>query len=158
MGVTVRRPLYFTYWLNKQYLLDLSVDDLVDFDSSKYANATRVGVYNDGYLGSSSDLGTFTNREAEIVFIGNQAQNTYYGGEVVADKNTGSIGEYNSVLYLEKEGFITHTSYLNIDWNYEYVISKWQSNTYKGSDLTYKNKATEFTFVNNRLGYRHLVL
>ena len=157
IGVTVRRPLYFTYWLNKQYSLDLSIDDLADFDSGKYSNASRVGVYNDGYLGSSSDLGTFTNREAEIAFIGNQAQNTYYGGEVVADKKTGTIGEYNSVSYLEKEGFITHTSYLNIDWNYEHVISKWQANTYKGSDLTYKNKTTEFVFVNNRLGYRHLV-
>lgn len=157
IGVTVRRPLYFTYWLNKQYSLDLSVDDLADFDSGKYSNASRVGVYNDGYLGSSSDLGTFTNRDAEIAFIGNQAQNTYYGGEVVADKKTGTIGEYNAVSYLEKEGFITHTSYLNIDWNYEQVISKWQANTYKGSDLTYKNKTTEFVFVNNRLGYRHLV-
>lgn len=157
MGITVRRPLYFTYWANKQYSLDLSISDLADFDSSKYVNATRVGVYNDGYLGSSTDLGTFTNRSAEVAFIGKQAQNTYYGGEVVADKKTGSIGEYNAVSYLEKEGYVTHTSYLNIDWNYEYVISKWQSNTYKGSDAAYKNKTTEFVFVNNRLGYRHLV-
>lgn len=157
MGVTVRRPLYFTYWINKQYSLNLSVDDLADFDCSGYKNAVRVGVYNDGYLGSSTDLGTFTNREAEVAFIGKQAQNTYYGGEVVADKKTGTIGSYNSVDYLEKEGFITHTSYLNIDWNYDYVISKWQANTYKGSDLTYKGKTTQFAFVNNRLGYRHLI-
>lgn len=157
IGITVRRPLYFTYWMNKQYSLDLSVDDLADFDCSDYKYASRVGVYNDGYLGSSTDLGTFTNRQAEVAFIGKQAQNTYYGGEVVADKNTGSIGSYNSVDYLEKEAFTTHTSYLNIDWNYDYVISKWQANTYKGSDLTYKGKTTQFVFVNNRLGYRHLI-
>ena len=157
IAITVRRPLYFTYWINKQYSLDLSVDDLADFDGANYKNVSRVGVYNDGYLGSSTDLGTFTNRETEVAFIGKQAQTTYYGGEVVADKKTGSIGSYNSVDYLEKEAFITHTSYLNIDWNYDYVISKWQSNTYKGSDLTYKNKTTQFVFVNNRLGYRHLI-
>ena len=157
MGITVRRPLYFTYWINNQHSLNLSVDDLENFDCSGYQNAARVGVYNDGYLGSSTDLGTFTNREAEVAFIGRQAQNTYYGGEVVADRDTGSIGDYNCVDYLEYEGFLTHTSYLNIDWNYEYVISKWKSSTYKGSDLTYKNKTTQFVFVNNRLGYRHLI-
>ncbi len=81
----MRRPLYFTYWVNEKYSLDLNVSDLSYFDASEYENAERVGVYNDGYLGSSSDLGTFTDRAAETAFIGRQAERTFYGGELVAD-------------------------------------------------------------------------
>ena len=157
IGVTVRRPLYFTYWINNEYSLSLSVNDLDVFDCSSYKNVNRVGVYNDGYLGSETDWGTFKNREAEVKFIGKQAVNTLYGGEVIVDDDTGGIGEYNCVSYLEQEAFITHTSYLNIDWNYEKVISVWQGNKYKGIDQTYYDKTSEFTFVNNRLGYRLLL-
>lgn len=157
IGVTVRRPLYFTYWINNEYDLSLSINDLADFDCSNYFNANRVGVYNDGYLGSSTDWGTFKNREVEVAFIGKQAENTLYGGEVIVDDKTHGIGDYNCVSYLEQEAFITHTSYLNIDWNYDDVISVWQNNTYKGTDENYNGKTSEFTFVNNRLGYRILL-
>lgn len=153
IGITVRRPLYFTYWVNEKYSLDLNVSDLSYFDASEYENAERVGVYNDGYLGSSSDLGTFTDRAAETAFIGRQAERTFYGGELVADSKTGLLGEYNSVSYLEKEGFVTHTSYVNIDWNYN-VFNEYKKRTYSGADELYNGKTSEFTFVKNRLGYR----
>lgn len=152
-GITVRRPLYFTYWANEKFNLNLNVSALADFDTSLYPSAERVGVYNDGYLGSSSDLGTFTDREAETAFIGKQAERTYYGGELVADSQTGLLGDYNSVDYLEREGFVTHTSYLNIDWN-DSVINEYANRTYNGANELYRGKTTEFTFLKNRLGYR----
>ena len=154
IAVGVRRPKYFVYWANEKYGLSLTESSLANFSAEDYPEAKRVAVYNDGYLGSSSDLGTFVDRNAEIIFIGKQAENTLYGGEVVADRDTDAIGEYNDVDYLEVEGFITHTSYLNIDWNYDAVISNWQTSTYNGQDKLYKNKVTDFTFVKNRLGYR----
>lgn len=153
MGITVRRPLYFSYWANVKFSLNMSVSDLANFDVSSYSQAERVGMYNDGYLGSSSDLGTFTDRAPETAFIGKQAERTYYGGELVADSQTGLLGEYNSVSYLETEGFVTHTSYLNIDWNYN-VFNEYKKRTYNGADELYKGKTSEFTFVKNRLGYR----
>lgn len=152
--VCVRRPLYFTYWANERYSLDLNCNNLSSFSSEDYPDAKRVGVYNDGYLGSSTDWGTFKNRAVETAFIGVQSQNIPYGGEVIVDNETDGIGDYNKVNYLEQEAFITHTSYLNIDWNYKKVISVWQKNTYKGADALYYGKTSEFTFVKNRLGYR----
>lgn len=154
MGIAVRRPLYFTYWANKAFNLNLSVSDLATFDLSQYSQAKRVGVFNDGYLGSSSDLGTFTNRAAETAFIGKQAEHTYYGGELVADGSlSGVVGNYNSVSNLEQEGYVTHTSYLNRDWN-DNVFKQYEKTTYTGSDPLYNGKTDELTFVKNRLGYR----
>jgi hypothetical protein len=62
-------------------------------------------VYNDGYLGSESDLGTFTNREKEISFLDGLANRSLYGGEVVSE--SGVVGEYNSVDYITVEAFKT---------------------------------------------------
>lgn len=157
IGISVRRPLYFLYWINNEYDLSLKTSDLATLNCDNYPKAKRVGVYNDGYLGSASDLGTFTDREAETAFIGKQAEKTYYGGEVVKDADNGAIGAYNCVEFLEKEGFVTHTSYLNIDWNYDKVIAAWQNSVYDGVDEKYNGKTTDFEFVNNRLGYRLFV-
>lgn len=153
IGITVRRPLFFAYWANEKLGLNLTVSDLADHDFSACPEVKRVGVFNDGYLGSSSDLGTFTDRAAETAFIGKQAEHTYYGGELVADSRTGLMGEYNSVAFLETEGFVTHTSYLNIDWN-DKVIAQYKANTYNGVDALYGGKTSELTFIKNRLGYR----
>lgn len=155
MGITVRRPLYFVHWANKKFNLSLSVSDLAAFDASAYSQAERVGVFNDGYLGSDSDLGTFTDRAAETAFIGKQAERTYYGGELVADGSSGGVvGKYNSISKLETEGFITHTSYLNRDWN-DQVFNVYEKATYTGNDSLYNNGTTkELTYVKNRLGYR----
>lgn len=157
IGISVRRPLYFLYWFNNEYSSSLKISDLANLNCDSYPKAKRVGVYNDGYLGSDSDLGTFSDRAAEIAFIGRQAENTYYGGEVVADSDNGAIGAYNCVEYLEKEGFVTHTSYLNMNWNYDKVISVWENTLYDGVDEKYNGKTTDFDFVNNRLGYRLFV-
>lgn len=158
--VSVRRPLYFTHWANLTYGLNLTPATLGAFRSEEsglpaaaVAELNRVGVYNDGYLGSSSDLGTFTDRTSETQWISRQT-GTYYGGEVVADSKTGNIGEYNNVSYLEREGFLTHTSYLNYGWNYDKVIAAWEKNTYRGADPVYYGKTSEYRFVANRLGYR----
>lgn len=154
IGVTVRRPKYFCYWANSKYGLKLNEERLGSFSAEKYPEAQRVGVYNDGYLGSETDWGTFTDRRIETAFIGRQAEKTLYGGEVIADKDTGGMGYYNNVDYLEQEAFITHTSYLNISWNYERVISQWERTKYDGDDSLYRGRTSDFTFVKNRLGYR----
>ncbi len=156
LGITVRRPLYFVYWANEEFDESYSVSNVKDIDFEEYPLAKRVGVYNDGYLGSSSDLGTFTDRNNEVEFLAKAGTRTFYGGEVVADSETDGIGDYNNCDYIEKEAFITHTSYLNIDWNYNAVISRWQQNEYGGEDPLYEGM-TEFEYVENHLGYRFVL-
>lgn len=156
--IGVRTPNYVAAWLG------ISTDDFnVDSDVFKAAvkakgtDAYRVGMYNDGYLGSSSDLGTFmaVSRENGVKWLNEYATHTLYGGECVASASGGTIGDYNNIDYISKEGFDTHTSYLNISWNYN-VINEWKnSQTYTGEDDY--NGQTAFKYINDHLGYRFVL-
>lgn len=44
-------------------------------------------MFNDGYLGSSSDLGSFGNRAKCISWLNKKATHTLYGGEVTWGTN-----------------------------------------------------------------------
>ncbi len=153
--ISVRRPLYYIYWANRKYGKELTQDTLGEETAAEGSDARRVGVYNDGYLGSSSDLGTFKNREAETGWLSRQATHTLYGGEVVADSETGLLGAYNDVDYLEQEAFVTHTSYLNISWN-DRVVAAWKKEAYDGKDGAYAGKS-DYDYVAAHLGYRFVL-
>lgn len=155
--VSVRRPLYFIHFANRKYDLHLREETLGEYKKELIAAhpaLSRVGVYNDGYLGSASDLGTYSekNRTAVSDFLSVQATSTLYGGEVVADAKTGGIGEYNNLENVEKEAFRTHTSYLNEAWN-DKVIRAWKETPYAGKDARYQGQSG-YTYVANHLGYR----
>lgn len=115
--------------------------------------AYRVGVYNDGYLGSGNDLGTYANRAEELAWLSNQAKHTLFGGEIVANSNTSDVK--NTAAYMETEAFTTHTSYLNIAWN-NTVVDAMKNEAYSGSDPLYAGKSG-FEYIRNHLGYRYVV-
>lgn len=133
----VRRP----EMIYKYYGFD--IDELNKFD---YEN-NRIGVYNDGYLGSKSDLGTFEDRTVEVAFLEKINQNFPYGGEV-----TTPTSKYNQLSWACEEMFRTNLTYLNIQWNDE-VVARWQNTNYTLTDPLYKGK-TEFDYINNHMGYR----
>ena len=141
--IGVRHPGYYTNWAN------LDRAKLNEYISQKGTKEYRVGLFNDGYLGSGNDLGTFKNREVEIGWLKNQATHTLYGGEVVA--NYGST-PLNTANYMAEEAFTTHTSYLNYEWN-QSVINAWKDEIYNGSDSLYKGKSG-YLYIINHLGYR----
>ena len=145
--VGVRTPYYYATWAKvERSLLHLDMPQ-------EGSDAYRVGLYNDGYLGSESDLGTFDNREIETTWLSNQARHTFYGGEVVANRAEGE--PLNTVAYLSKEAFKTHTTYLNLYWN-DAVIDSWKEEVYQGEDLRYQGQSG-FTYVTNHLGYRYVL-
>ncbi len=153
--ISVRQPLYYRYWFNKKYGENLTENNMSSNVSVKGTDAYRVGVYNDGYLGSSTDLGTFRNRDVEVAWLDNQAAHTLYGGEVVADSESGLMGKYNDAAYVEQEAFITHTSYLNQAWN-DKVVSHWNTNKYGGNDPVY-NGESQYRYIATHLGYRFVL-
>lgn len=147
MKIGVRTPEYYAAWANiDRSKLNTNV-------TKKGTDAYRIGLYNDGYLGSESDLGTFKNREIEISWLEKQAINTLYGGEVVA--NYADQEPLNTIEYISKEGFRTHTSYLNSRWNNK-VIESWKREIYNGEDEVYKGQ-TGYLYVANHLGYRFVL-
>ena len=145
--VGVRHPGYFADYVG----VDRGALD--KYVSKKGDKSHRVGLYNDGYLGSESDLGTFRNRSIETAWLKNQATHTFYGGEPVANYASGT--PLNTVSYIEKEGFITHTTYLNLRWHYN-TIDQWRKTVYNGNDKVYKG-LSGLTYVDNHLGYRYVL-
>ena len=146
--VSVRRPVYYCY------AAGLQLRDLETHRADPASPYYRLGVYNDGYLGSGSDLGTYTDRAMEVAWLDYQAGHTLFGGEVVANSSSdGTV--YNSIDYISEEMFQTHTSYLNIEWNGS-VIDQWRASTYTGDDPVYYG-LSGFTYVENHLGYRFVL-
>ena len=145
--IGVRTPNYYVKWLG------IDRKTLNENITQKGTDAYRVGLYNDGYLGSESDLGTFANREIEVAWLENQAMHTLYGGEVVA--NYASKTPLNTVEYMSKEAFKTHTTYLNSEWN-NTVIDAWKNETYNGDDKIYAGQSG-YTYISNHLGYRFVL-
>lgn len=119
----------------------------------------RVGIFNDGYLGSASDLGTYKNRKKEIEWLSYQATHTVFGGEAVKVNSIHDVDEngnlYNSPEHIEQEMFLTHTTYLNEYWN-DKLIGEWKNTLYTGQDPLYQGK-TAFEYVQNHLGYRFVL-
>ncbi len=146
ISIGVRTPNYYASFVG------LERSKLDTFEPLKGTKYYRVGLYNDGYLGSESDLGTFSNRNKEIAWLNKQAKHTLYGGEVVA--NFGKI-PINTVEYMAKEAFLTHTTYLNLRWNYQ-TIDNWKKEIYNGEDSLYVGE-TGFKYVDNHLGYRFVL-
>ncbi len=72
-----------------------------DFTSGNplYEDLGRLGMYNDGYMGTNIDYGTYSNRENETNFLYDQAD-VVYGGEFSGDRKLQIVwGDYTDVWY-----------------------------------------------------------
>lgn len=133
--------------------LGITVNDIDGYTIDSSSKAYRLGLYNDGYLGSDSDLGTYTNREKEIKWLSAQTAHLPYGGEVVIPSSP-----LHDIDKCTAEMFEMNLSYLNIEWNNN-VIDKWKNSKYTkscGQESLYYNK-TAFEYIQNRLGYRLVI-
>ena len=133
--------------------LGITINDLAAYTISSDSKAYRLGLFNDGYLGSDSDLGTYSNRETEVNWLTQQTSHLPYGGEVVIPEST-----LHNIKNCLPEMFLLDLSYLNIEWNYE-VIDKWEASTYteaSGEDSLYYGM-TAFEYIQNHMGYRFVL-
>lgn len=164
--IGVRRPDIVATWLgvnegNNYSGFEIDSEAFQQAAQAKGDTLFRVGMYNDGYLGSSSDLGTIgmgasghqMTREMMVKWLEQYSSHTPYGGELVANYN----GEHpiNTPAYLSEEGFRTHTSYLNYEWHQPTILG-WKEMTYEGDEAEYNGK-DGFTYVENHLGYRFIL-
>lgn len=146
LKVGVRHPGYYADFAN---ILRSELNKNITIKGTKYY---RIGIFNDGYLGSNNDLGTYQNRDVEISWLEKQALHTFFGGEVVANSTSNPI---NNSSYMINEAFKTHTTYLNKDWN-KTVIDAWKKEKYEGDDLTYIGESG-YKYILNHLGYRFVL-
>ena len=122
--------------------------------------ASRLGLYNDGMLGSASDLGTYGDtprkgisdpackgtREEELSFQNRLCQYVPNGGEVVFDTPYNALSA--AVQYLRT----LHVSYLNADYD-PVVLNKWSKSVWDREDAF--SGCDGLTYVQAHLGYRY---
>lgn len=122
----------------------------------------RLGLFNDGILGSDTDLGTYGStlkkdavspayqgtREDELEFQNMLCRYVPNGGEVVYNNNL--CGLETAVSALKK----MHVSYLNADYDSR-VLEKWKSSVWTGNDAF--NGCDGYTYIKAHLGYRYLI-
>ena len=124
--------------------------------------ASRLGLFNDGMLGSVYDLGTYDDtsfadstspeekgtREEEIAFQEYLCQYVPNGGEVVIDNPYNDFE--NAIVDLRR----MHVSYLNYDHQTE-VMEKWEASTYEGDDCFRGMNGLDY--IEAHLGYRYVI-
>ena len=132
--------------------------------SERYAKyMDRVGLYNDGYLGSDNDLGTFgagepypISRENVISWMEEFGVAVPYGGDFVCNYNPETRPPLNTAEYLSYEGFRTHTSYIGGSMAgkcYNFM----DTTTFVGIDPEYGGKVMGREYVRDHLGYRFVL-
>ncbi len=147
----------------------------VDFhiDGEKFAEIAkakgdtmyRVGMFNDGYLGTQYDYGTWGAdcktsicREEGVAWLEKYGINTPYGGEALTTASGYEV--INTPEFLAYEGFRTHTSYLNVQWNNN-LIDSWKKTPFKQKDFDYDparvDSLSGFKYINDHLGYRFVL-
>lgn len=122
----------------------------------------RLGLFNDGMLGSDFDLGTYGpdslegqteftakgTRPEEIAFQNALCNYVPNGGECVLDN------PYNDFEPALKDLSDMHVSYLNRDYDAQ-VLEKWRSSVYRGTDVF--SGMNGYDYIEAHLGYRYVI-
>lgn len=122
----------------------------------------RLGLFNDGILGSDSDLGTYGStlkkdaaspgyqgtRKEELEFQNKLCRYVPNGGEVIYNNNLSGLETAVSAL---KE---MHISYLNADYDSR-ILDKWKNSVWTGNNA-FKG-CDGYTYIKAHLGYRYVI-
>lgn len=134
-------------------------DVLAKEDAFSGALPARLGLFNDGMLGSASDLGTYGEtsitqaekltdkgtREEELAFQNTLCNYVPNGGEVVLDN------PYNDFTNAAADLAAMHISYLDCGYDTA-VLDKWRASTYEGDGCF--SGCNGYDYIGNHLGYR----
>lgn len=137
------------------------ITGIVDVSEEALAScpiAGRLGVYNDGMLGSESDYGTyriernsedkFSTRKEELDFQDQLCRRAPNGGEVIHDN------PYNDFERAIKDLGAMHVTYLN-EGHDQAVLEKWRKATAAEEGCFYGMDG--YTYIERHLGYRLLI-
>lgn len=156
LGVSMRTPQYVAGWLGLDPMSDLdgASPAFEKAMKSKGKQSLRIGMYNDGYLGSASDLGTYNKvpRQNGTAWLNSAGTRTFYGGEAVTDAGGKVQGDFNKLEYVVREAPMTHTSYLNSEWNTK-LHEAWKTETFHRSGDEYDGE-NGLKYIQDHLGYR----
>lgn len=138
------------YWLTRVWMDNLDSDIVVALRRPSFIrevveaglSVDRIGLYNDGLLGSPTDLGTYedeADRIEELQWLQENLVTGYNGGEMPY------VNDYSQVEQVLKEFPQMKISYLNMKYN-EAVYEDWKTQSV-GTENAYD-------YIAKRLGYR----
>lgn len=123
--------------------------------------ASRLGLFNDGMLGSWSDYGTYGNqsyathgaftywnREEELAFQDQLCKLVPIGGEVIVDN------EYNDFENAIRDMASMHVTYVGRDYDTN-VLNKWAASVFNGEGVFCGMDG--LSYIERHLGYRLLI-
>ena len=143
--INVRTPRHYKIYFNT----------LNNNNDNKY----RVGIFNDGYLASITDYGTFQDlneRNEFVSWMQTQGKYTFYGGEATIDDDENTVADQavsegpNAV----NEMILTHTNYLHHEYDEKVLDEKWKVQYYSGGEY---NNQTYYKYIEDHLGYRYVI-
>lgn len=154
VSVSVRTPNTICEWAG------IETGEFADYITETGSDAARIGLYNDGYMGSDTDLGTYTSpsRKDSVEFMKKQMTHAYYGGEFSG--NIEFAKQYDTYLPQNsiEEMYDTHLSYINSN-----IWKLYQEYTYT-ADLDTQNcdnsayyGETVYQFMRDHIGYRFVL-
>lgn len=124
--------------------------------------SSRLGLFNDGMLGSANDTGTYGDgshtpseileawsREDELNYQKKLCRYVPNGGEVILDN------PFNDLEHALSDLKTMHVSYLNKDYDTS-VLNKWKQTGYTGNDTLY-NSVSGYDYIAGHLGYRYVL-
>lgn len=134
---------------------------IISEDAAESALAAQLGLFNDGMMGSGSDLGTYGDaaradanysaawrREDELKFQDELCRRVPNGGEVVYDT------PYNDFANAVENMRTMHISYLNRDYDAR-ALNKWAD--YRVTEQGVWNGMDGLTYIERHLGYRFVL-
>lgn len=113
----------------------------------------RLGAFNDCFLSSADDVGTYDSRQREINWLANQTDHLPFGGEVCA------VDKMNNLENALPELYLLSASYFNIEYEEDVIVKKWKEIYYDsslGSESLFYG-STAYDFINAHLGYRLVI-
>ena len=140
--INLRRPSFITDYIEN----NKTVTKENAFSNDEIA---RLGLHNDGYLASDTDLGTYEKDERNESLIWQEKQTlfTIFGGEC-QNKDSVYTDLEKAIADMKKR----HCVYLNKTYDRE-VKEKWKQVQYSNNSDIY-NSETGYKYIQDHLGYR----
>ena len=158
----------FKYWLESTYEIPVlartphsifkyfskSLDQMEKYTIPSNDPGYRLGVFNDCYLSTDNDMGTFHNRPRETKWLSKQNEHLPYGGEICANHDWSNLDKCLPEMRLLK------TNFINGGFNREVTEKKWKDKvkytSSLGSDSLFYG-LSGYDYIKRHLGYRLLI-
>lgn len=154
LRISVRTPRRYAYYRFGSTDIYKLANDVTSEDEDAY----RAAIFNDGYLGTDNDWGTFENREIETDWMATQNLHNPYGGDAIPAPGETEIGDPAKPPFVINEMFKVHTSYIA---PVDLLVSYWKETPYDESQYNVKDYeysgATLYEYIENHLGYRFVL-